>query len=65
VIEQLGYPRDAETGMPFDPERHEVVGVVEHPDIEPGTVVDVLRAGYGQGSNRLRPAAVVVSRREG
>jgi molecular chaperone GrpE len=65
VLEQLGYPRDAETGMPFDPERHEVVGVVEHPDIEPGTVVDVLRAGYGQGSNRLRPAAVVVSRREG
>ena len=65
VLEQLGYPRDAETGMPFDPERHEVVGVVEHPDSEPGTVVDVLRAGYGQGSNQLRPAAVVVSRREG
>jgi molecular chaperone GrpE len=63
VLEQLGYPRDAETGVPFDPERHEVVGVVEQPDSAPGTVVQVLRPGYGDGSRQLRPAAVVVSRR--
>src|ERR1700704_2861185 len=25
VLEQLGYPRDAESGMPFDAQRHEVV----------------------------------------
>ena len=30
VLEQLGYPRDAQAGVPFDPQRHEVVGVVEH-----------------------------------
>jgi molecular chaperone GrpE len=64
VLEQLGYPRDEESGVPFDPQRHEVVGVVEHADSEPGTVVEVLRPGYGQGSSQLRPAAVVVSRRE-
>ena len=64
VLEQLGYPRDAEAGVPFDPQRHEVVGVVDHPDSAPGTVVEVLRPGYGQGSRQLRPAAVVVSRRE-
>jgi molecular chaperone GrpE len=64
VLEQLGYPRDAESGVPFDPQRHEVVGVVEHADSAPGTVVEVLRPGYGQGSSQLRPAAVVVSRRE-
>lgn len=64
VLEQLGYPRDAESGVPFDPQRHEVVGVVEHGDSAPGTVVEVLRPGYGQGSRQLRPAAVVVSRRE-
>ena len=64
VLEQLGYPRDAESGVLFDPQRHEVVGVVEHGDSAPGTVVEVLRPGYGQGSNQLRPAAVVVSRRE-
>ena len=64
VLEQLGYPRDADSGVPFDPQRHEVVGVVEHGDSAPGTVVEVLRPGYGQGSSQLRPAAVVVSRRE-
>lgn len=63
VLEQLGYPRDAEAGVPFDPQRHEVVGVVEQPDSAPGTVVEVLRPGYGEGSRQLRPAAVVVSRR--
>ena len=51
VLEQLGYPRDAEAGVPFDPQRHEVVGVVEHGDSAPGTVVEVLRPGYGQGSS--------------
>jgi len=64
VLERLGYPRDAESGVPFDPQRHEVVGVVEHADMAPGTVVEVLRPGYGKGSSQLRPAAVVVSRHE-
>lgn len=63
VLEQLGFPRDAEAGVPFDPERHEVVSVVDQPDSTPGTVLEVLRPGYGQGSRQLRPAAVVVSRR--
>lgn len=63
VLEQLGYPRNAEAGVPFNPEQHEVVGVVEQPDSAPGTVVEVLRPGYGEGSRQLRPAAVVVSRR--
>lgn len=65
VLAQLGYPRDAETGVPFDPERHEVVGVIERADVAPGTVVEVFRPGYGRGLQQLRPAAVVVSRREG
>jgi molecular chaperone GrpE len=63
VLEKLGYPREAEAGIPFDPERHEVVGVVDQPGSAPGTVVEVLRPGYGGGSRQLRPAAVVVSRR--
>lgn len=63
VLQQLGYPRDAEAGVPFDPQRHEVVGVVDRTDTVPGTVVEVVRPGYGEGSRQLRPAAVVVSRR--
>ena len=64
VLEQLGYPRDTETGVPFDPGRHEVVNVIENRGSAPGTVVGVLRPGYGKGSSQLRPAAVVVSGRE-
>lgn len=52
VLELLGYPR------------HEVVGVVQAPDAPPGTVVEVLRPGYGDGERQLRPAAVTVAKRE-
>ncbi|MFD9722363.1 nucleotide exchange factor GrpE [Streptomyces sp. NPDC059072] len=64
VLELLGYPRHAETGIAFDPARHEVVAVVEAPEAEPGTVVEVLRPGYGDGERQLRPAAVTVAKRE-
>ena len=64
VLEHLGYPRDIETGGPFDPERHEVVGMTDATDVPPGTVVEVVRPGYGAGTQQLRPAAVMVSRRE-
>ncbi|MFF3677613.1 nucleotide exchange factor GrpE [Streptomyces sp. NPDC002120] len=64
VLELLGYPRHAETGVAFDPARHEVVGIVQDPDAAPGTVVEVLRPGYGDGERQLRPAAVTVAKRE-
>ncbi|MBZ6139510.1 MULTISPECIES: nucleotide exchange factor GrpE [Streptomyces] len=64
VLELLGYPRHAETGVAFDPARHEVVGVVQDPDAPPGTVVEVLRSGYGDDATQLRPAAVTVAKRE-
>ena len=64
VLDNLGYPRDTETGVPFDPERHEVVNVTDNGGSAPGTVLGVLRPGYGKGSQQLRPAGVVVSGRE-
>ncbi|MBM9509200.1 nucleotide exchange factor GrpE [Actinacidiphila acididurans] len=64
VLRSLGYPRYEETGVPFDPEQHEVVSVVDEPDTAPGTVVRVLRPGYGEPGRRLRPAAVAVSRKQ-
>ncbi|RZB19804.1 nucleotide exchange factor GrpE [Streptomyces sp. F001] len=64
ALERLGYPRHDETGVTFDPTRHEVVGVVQDADAEPGTVVQVLRPGYGDADRQLRPAAVSVAKRE-
>jgi molecular chaperone GrpE len=65
VLRRLGYPRHDEVGVPFDPARHEVVSVVDAPDVPPGTVVAVIRPGYGDdgtATGQLRPAAVAVSR---
>jgi molecular chaperone GrpE len=61
AIERLGYTRIDDVGVPFDPARHEAMGVVSDPNLPPGTVVRVTRAGYGEGDNQLRPEGVVVA----
>jgi molecular chaperone GrpE len=62
ALARLGYPRREEVGVPFDPSRHEVVTVVDESDAPPGTVVQVLRPGYGEDDHQLRPMAVAVSK---
>jgi molecular chaperone GrpE len=65
LLAKLGYPRHDEVGVPFDPARHEAVSVVDasdESDAAPGTVVRVMRPGYGDAEWQLRPAAVVVAR---
>lgn len=61
VLAMLGYPRQADEGQPFDPARHEAVGTVADPEVPAGTVLRVVRPGYGDDTHPLRPAAVVVS----
>ena len=61
VLAALGFPRFEDVGERFDPARHEAVGAVEA-DAPPGTVVAVVRPGYGAREDILRPAAVVVAR---
>lgn len=65
LLARLGYPRQEEVGVAFDPSRHEVVDVVSDSDAEPGTVVGVRRPGYGERDNQLRPTAVSVTRQSG
>jgi molecular chaperone GrpE len=67
VLSGLGYQREDAVGVPFDPARHEVVGVVETDgdQVPPGSVVAVLRPGYGTSDRQLRPAAVTVAQRSG
>lgn len=63
VLERLGFPRRDDAGQPFDPARHEAVSTVVDENTPPGTVVHVVRPGYGDDEHTLRPAAVVVSTR--
>jgi len=67
VVGGLGYEREETTGVPFDPTRHEVVGVVDADGsgAEPGSVAAVVRPGYGAPGRQLRPAAVTVAQRAG
>ena len=62
VLAALGFRRaDDDTGDAFDPARHEAVAVVDDPGAPPGTIVHVVRPGYGEGDHQLRPASVVVA----
>jgi molecular chaperone GrpE len=61
VLDRLGFPRYEDVGERFDPARHEAVGGVEA-DAPPGTIIAVVRPGYGRPEVILRPAAVVVAR---
>lgn len=64
LLRTLGYPRQDSVGVPFDTTLHEAIATVPAPDVPPGTVVRVLRPGYGDAERPLRPAAVAVSRQE-
>jgi molecular chaperone GrpE len=61
VLASLGYSRHDDVGQRFDPMRHEAIGVVRDPDVTPGTIVRVVRPGYGDGDHQLRPASVLVA----
>ncbi|MEV6442887.1 nucleotide exchange factor GrpE [Amycolatopsis sp. NPDC051716] len=65
LLAGLGYQRDDESEVPFDPARHEVVAVVDEPGSEPNTVTRVVRPGYGTGGGQLRPTAVAVAKPRG
>ncbi|MFC4592036.1 nucleotide exchange factor GrpE [Sphaerisporangium corydalis] len=66
VLAHLGFPRRDDVGTRFDPSRHEAVSTAPDPDADPGTVLEVVRPGYGDdGPRQLRPASVVVSTRAG
>jgi molecular chaperone GrpE len=64
VLAAMGYPRDDETGVRFDPARHEAVTVSSGTGVAPGTIMAVARPGYGLGDRQLRPASVVVAGRD-
>ena len=62
VLASLGFPRRDDTGAAFDPARHEAVAATYDPRVRPGTVVQVVRPGYGEPDRQLRPAQVVVAK---
>jgi molecular chaperone GrpE len=64
VIAGLGYPRRSDVGKAFDATHHEAVAAMPDPTAAPGTILHVVRPGYGHGNHQLRPASVVVAKDE-
>jgi molecular chaperone GrpE len=62
VLADLGFPRRSDVHEPFDPSRHEAVATMPDTGAKPGTVLHVVRPGYGSDERPLRPAAVIVAK---
>ncbi len=62
VLEKAGIERIHPLGEPFDPQLHEAMAMVENPDAEPNSVLDVMQAGYTLNGRLVRAAMVVVSK---
>lgn len=49
-------------GESFNPELHQAMSMVEHPDAAPNSVIAVMQKGYTISGRLLRPAMVMVSK---
>jgi molecular chaperone GrpE len=61
ILARQGVARAGAPGEPFDPERHEAIGVREGGG-DRATIADVARSGFTLGDRVLRPAEVIVVR---
>lgn len=59
VLAGLGYQRFGSVGEPFDPVRHEAMGTVDAQG-PAGSIAVLVRPGYGNDLEVLRPAGVLV-----
>lgn len=62
VLAKFNLERVDPIGEPFDPQLHQAMTMVENPDMEANTVMDVMQKGYTLHGRLLRPAMVVVSK---
>lgn len=63
VLERFNVKRIDPIGQPFDHNLHQSVVQITHPDAEPGTILQVMQAGYTLHGRLLRPAMVGVAKR--
>ena len=62
ILARQGVQRIGARGEPFDPERHQAIGMRPDDGVPDGTVAEVVRSGYVRGGRVLRPAEVIVAR---
>jgi molecular chaperone GrpE len=62
TLERFGVKKIEPVGEMFDPHFHQVMMEVDAPDQPPGTIVQVLQAGYVIHDRLLREALVAVAK---
>jgi len=62
ILERNGIKRIAPAGQPFDHNLHQAIAQTETTEHAPGTVMQVVQAGYTLHGRILRPALVVVAK---
>ncbi len=63
VFASHGITRIASKGLPLDPHQHQAMLEIPSDDVEPGTVLQELQAGYMIKDRLLRAAMVAVSKK--
>jgi molecular chaperone GrpE len=63
VFSSHGITRIAAKGLPLDPHQHQAMLEIPSDDVEPGTVLQELQAGYMIKDRLLRAAMVAVSKK--
>jgi molecular chaperone GrpE len=63
VLGKHGITRIAAMGLPLDPNQHQAMVEIPSSDVEPGTIVAEMQAGYMIKDRLLRPALVGVAKR--
>ena len=63
TLERFGLKTFVAEGQRFDPNYHEALSVEENPDVEENTVLKELLRGYTLHDRVIRPALVVVSKK--
>jgi molecular chaperone GrpE len=62
VLGKHGITRIAAMGLPLDPNQHQAMVEIPSADVEPGTIVAEMQAGYMIKDRLLRPALVGVAK---
>jgi molecular chaperone GrpE len=62
IFERNGVSRIAALGQPLDPNRHQAMIELPDANVEPGTIVQEMQAGYMLKDRLLRPAMVAVAK---
>lgn len=63
VFAQHGVSRIAAMGLPLDPNQHQAMMEVPTDEVEPGTIVQEMQAGYMIRDRLLRPSMVGVAKK--